>query len=164
MSPANQQIAASPQAPPAKRCFTPAEADRAVVLVRRIVADAVAEYARLLDLHEAVEAAERAKAWPRWEDARMGLIRSAGKLRGYIQELQEVGVELRDWSLGVVDFPSLLGTRPVWLCWRLGDERVAWWHPQDDCAARRPVEELADQHALARRWRRTPGAPRKNAR
>jgi hypothetical protein len=128
--------------PPTKPTFSSAQANRAVVLVRRIVADCVVEYSRLQDCHEAVEAAESHEAWGRWEEARTGLLRSAGRLRGYLEELHEVGVELRDWTLGVVDFPSVAEGRQVWLCWRLGEERVEWWHEGEDCAARRPITQL----------------------
>lgn len=130
-----------------RRTFCPAEADRAIVLLKRVVGDCVCEYSRLQDLHEAVEAAEGAAAWDRWEEARTGLIRSAGRLRGYLQELHDVGVELRDWTAGVVDFPAMAGERPVWLCWRLGEEHVEWWHEGEECEVRRPMSELpAYQH------------------
>ena len=51
--------------------------------------------------------------------------------------------ELRDIETGLVDFPALVQGRQVWLCWRLGEEAVAWWHELDaGVAGRRPLEEL----------------------
>ncbi|MGZ6273145.1 MAG: DUF2203 family protein [Candidatus Limnocylindrales bacterium] len=37
-------------------------------------------------------------------------------------------IQLREIETGLVDFPALVSGRPVWLCWRLGEAEVAWWH------------------------------------
>ena len=58
----------------------------------------------------------------------------------YVQLLAEVtdmGVILRDPETGLCDFPALRGGEPVFLCWRLGEERVGFWHPRDTGAAGR---------------------------
>jgi len=47
-------------------------------------------------------------------------------------ELQELGVELKDPSRGLIDFPSLRAERVVYLCWQIGDgDEVGWWHEVD---------------------------------
>jgi hypothetical protein len=38
------------------------------------------------------------------------------------------GVVLRDIGTGLVDLPALVEGRQVWLCWRLGENDIAWWH------------------------------------
>jgi len=44
-------------------------------------------------------------------------------------ELHEAGVQLKDYSRGLIDFPSMKEGRIVLLCWQLGeDERIEWWH------------------------------------
>ena len=44
---------------------------------------------------------------------------------------------------GLVDFPALVSGRPVWLCWRLGEERVQWWHETTEgFDSRRRIEDL----------------------
>lgn len=138
---------------PVKRVFTVAEANRALVLVRRIVTDVLAEYNRMLDLQETVEAAEASGAADRCEEARLALIRSAGRLRGYLEELDEIGVEMKDWSVGVVDFPSMAGGRQVFLCWRHGEDRVEHWHELDGgFTCRMSIDSLpADGTYVARR-------------
>ena len=128
---------------PGKQSFTVAEANRALVLVRRIVGDVMSQYARLVDLQEALETAEGAGDAGRYETARRGLVRSAGRLRTFLGELEDVGVELEDWELGVVHFPSIAGGRPVCLCWQYGEEEIACWHEVDaGPAGRQPVETL----------------------
>ncbi|MGH2636749.1 MAG: DUF2203 domain-containing protein [Actinomycetota bacterium] len=52
-------------------------------------------------------------------------------LRAEIEQLAEENVVLRDPETGLVDFPGERDGRRVWLCWRLGEERVAYWHELD---------------------------------
>ena len=46
----------------------------------------------------------------------------------YVRELGQLGVELKDYFTGLIDFPSLRNGRPVYLCWRMGEAEVAYWH------------------------------------
>jgi hypothetical protein len=44
-------------------------------------------------------------------------------------ELHELGIQLKDYSRGLIDFPSMRDGRVVLLCWQLGeDEQIEWWH------------------------------------
>jgi hypothetical protein len=56
-------------------------------------------------------------------------------------ELHELGVELKDHTLGLIDFPSLRGDRIVLLCWKLGEgDEIEWWHESDaGIAGRQPI-------------------------
>jgi hypothetical protein len=46
--------------------------------------------------------------------------------------LETLGVQLKDFERGLVDFPSLRDGRVVLLCWQIGDgDRVEWWHDVD---------------------------------
>jgi hypothetical protein len=61
--------------------------------------------------------------------------------REALAELQQRGIILRDPADGLVDFPALHPSgREVLLCWRAGEDDVAWWHlPEDGFAGRRPL-------------------------
>ena len=44
-------------------------------------------------------------------------------------ELDEMGVQLKDYSRGLIDFPSMHSGRIVLLCWQLGEgDEIEWWH------------------------------------
>jgi len=64
------------------------------------------------------------------------------KLESEVKKLEELGCVLRDMSIGLVDFPAVrLGER-VWLCWKLGEEHVTFWHTRHEgFAGRKPVVE-----------------------
>lgn len=64
----------------------------------------------------------------------------AGELRSLVQETAALGCQLRDLDLGLVDFPALRAGREILLCWRLGEERVAFWHDLEaGYAGRKPL-------------------------
>lgn len=52
-------------------------------------------------------------------------------LRAEIERLARENILLRDPETGLFDFPGERDGRRVWLCWRLGEERVAYWHELD---------------------------------
>ncbi|HXF56119.1 MAG TPA: DUF2203 domain-containing protein [Actinomycetota bacterium] len=61
-------------------------------------------------------------------------------LRRELETITRAGVVLRDAESGLVDFPSRRDGRPVFLCWRLGEDRVGYWHdPESGFASRRPL-------------------------
>jgi hypothetical protein len=49
-----------------------------------------------------------------------------------ISELEGLGVQIKDFDRGLVDFPSLREGRVVLLCWQFGDgDQLEWWHDVD---------------------------------
>jgi hypothetical protein len=110
-----------------ERTFSVEEADALVPELRE----------RLPRLREArrslIEASERLSARvatdpggvtePAWFPAQQAL-------RAEMVALAELGVVLRDPEIGLVDFPSAREGEPVFLCWKLGEERVAYYHGQ----------------------------------
>jgi hypothetical protein len=61
------------------------------------------------------------------------------RMQGVIDQMQagvaridELGVTLREIETGLIDFPALVAGRQVWLCWRLGEDDVEWWHELGD--------------------------------
>ena len=60
-----------------------------------------------------------------------------------VTQIDTWGVTLRDIKTGLVDFPALANGRPIWLCWKLGEDDIAWWHELDTgIAGRKSLMEL----------------------
>jgi hypothetical protein len=66
--------------------------------------------------------------------------RATLQLLAAASELQAIDVVLRDPMSGLVDFPSIREGEEVYLCWKRGEERVAWWHePEAGFAGRQRI-------------------------
>ena len=52
-------------------------------------------------------------------------------LKTELEHLAERGILLRDPEIGLVDFPAERDGRRVYLCWRLGEDEVAWYHEEN---------------------------------
>lgn len=64
---------------------------------------------------------------------------TADDMRALLEHLADLGVQLRDLDMGLVDFPGERDGRPIWLCWRLSDPQLAYWHGTDEgYASRKP--------------------------
>ena len=63
-----------------------------------------------------------------------------GELRLRLNALADLGVEVKDLDEGLVDFPSWREGRVVYICWRVDEERIAFWHELEaDVRGRRPL-------------------------
>lgn len=57
-----------------------------------------------------------------------------------LRAIQAQGVLVKDLDSGLIDFPALLEGREVYLCWKLGEETIGWWHSvESGFAGRRPI-------------------------
>jgi hypothetical protein len=59
-------------------------------------------------------------------------------------EIAESGAIIKDLDMGLLDFPALRDGREVYLCWRLGESRITWWHEiETGLSGRQPLEDDA---------------------
>jgi hypothetical protein len=57
-----------------------------------------------------------------------------------LREIADLGIEVKDINQGLIDFPSVRDGRIVYLCWRLGEGEIAYWHDLDaGFAGREPI-------------------------
>jgi len=60
-----------------------------------------------------------------------------------VRQIDAWGITLRDIATGLVDIPALANGRPIWLCWKLGEDDIGWWHELDaGLAGRKPLIDL----------------------
>ena len=123
---------------PTGRIFTIDQANRALPLVSRVVADIVHQQKAVCELEERLHNYHAAA----WEACQEHYTLALERLRDLIDELSDVGCQLRDWRRGIVDFPAYLNGRRVNLCWRLGEPRICHWHePEAGYRCRQPIDE-----------------------
>ncbi|HYM08343.1 MAG TPA: DUF2203 domain-containing protein [Terriglobales bacterium] len=73
---------------------------------------------------------------------------SAEQLKAAMQRIQESGCIIKDLDIGLVDFPTLFRGEEVYLCWKLGESSIGFWHgTQEGFAGRKPIDqEFRDTH------------------
>ena len=128
--------------PGSRRCFTVEQAESTLVLVRRVVRDIVQRHEELMQLRDEIEAlGDVVAAQEKVADLRTRGRRLTDSLNELHDELSDIGCELKDWTIGLVDFPAIHEGREVLLCWRLDEPSIRFWHElHDGFTGRRPVE------------------------
>jgi hypothetical protein len=126
------------------KTFTPELANRSLPLVRRIVEDIVVQFSRWQSRVREFELVSASNSVsdpnPRAEELEREVATLAEELEHFHRELSGLGVEFKDYAMGLVDFPAEHEGRPVYLCWRLGEAAVEYWHEADaGFAGRQPL-------------------------
>lgn len=92
---------------------------------------------------EGARSARRAKAASEAEALRLRMRGIIDQMEAAVQQLVDWDISLRDIATGLVDFPALANGRQIWLCWRLGEPEIGWWHELEaGFAGRRPLIDL----------------------
>ncbi len=124
--------------------FTVEQANRTLPLVRKIVEDVVQQHRRwreaILELDLVASSLRADDPGDRATTLERAVQALAREIDGYKREIEDLGIQLKDPRLGLVDFPSEMGGRTVLLCWRLGEPEVQYWHEVDSgYAGRQPL-------------------------
>lgn len=89
-------------------------------------------YTKIEDLRADARAAAGASNFGGGMEGGTGYVNTLYKVGKLTTELHEMGVELKDHTRGLIDFPSMRGERIVLLCWQLGEgDEIKWWHETD---------------------------------
>ena len=139
--------------------FSVEEANRSLPLVRAIVGDIVRQFEVVNEHKQRLIALKNLQRRPggvaeaQAEETVQGQAALEGEeaqLVAYMEELARLGIKFKGFD-GLCDFPSLRDGREVYLCWRLGEADVRFWHEVNaGFAGRQPVDPSAvvDHHCL----------------
>jgi hypothetical protein len=128
----------SRRTPQRVRTFTVQEANATLPLVRAIVSDLGSLAHDVVDRRQRLStlAAQRPRGTRDLYQEEVAQIEEelendARRLEEFVQELRDLGVEPKSATDGLVDFPSMMDGRTVYLCWKLGEPEVLHWHELD---------------------------------
>lgn len=112
--------------------FTPAEANRTLPLVKKIVRDILNDVYKLKTLSESLGGNVENNS----EFKQLTI-----NINGYMGELEEIGCSYKDWNfdIGLVDFPSVVNGEEVLLCWRSDENEIRFYHGINDGFAGRKL-------------------------
>jgi hypothetical protein len=126
-----------PAAPESKRYFTVDEANARLPLVRAIVQDIVHLYEEVHERRERLARIRQIRGGQQEDDSPYAdelrhseaeLDKDIARLEAYADELRSLGAELKDPVIGLVDFLTRMDGRDAYLCWKLGEEEIQYWH------------------------------------
>ena len=136
--------------------FTLAEAQSLIPQVDRLLREAIAEKSAYEEAERAIQSftehvmmmggvlvdRERVLASRKTRES------AGARLRGAIEQLQEIGCQVKDLDTGLVDFPTLFRGVEVCLCWKLDEVSIEYWHGlEEGFRGRKPIDqEFLDQH------------------
>jgi hypothetical protein len=124
------------------KLFSIEEANALLPTVRGIVVAIQRMHSRVLSYREAAKhAAEGAELGGGGMPGGGKYVALLAELSSLTSQLDVLGVQLKDYTRGLIDFPSLRDGRIVLLCWQLGEgEQLEWWHDVDTgFAGRQPL-------------------------
>jgi len=124
------------------KLFTVEEANALLPTARGIVRQVQRAYKRVAASQEAARAAaERAKLGGGGILGGSLYVTALSELAEQAGRLEALGVQLKDYGRGLIDFPSLREGRVVLLCWQMGEgDRLEWWHEVEaGFAGRQPL-------------------------
>jgi hypothetical protein len=101
--------------------FTPSEAKKTLPLVKQIVKDILNKSREIKLLAE--DLGKQTENDPR-------IIKMMDEVNGYLREIEDLGCYYKDWnfSIGLIDFPSVIHGHEVLLCWRSDEEDITFYH------------------------------------
>jgi hypothetical protein len=131
------------------RIFTLTEAERTRREVEPVLIDAIEVRRKIAPLDDELGAiAARIQlmggivvAYEQAAKQRFERDRLAESLRLAIDAIQATGCVIKDLDVGLLDFPAVIDHQDVYLCWRLGEERIRFWHRRDEgFSGRKPLD------------------------
>ena len=124
-----------------KKYFTVEEANRALKYVEPVVEDLDAAYRQAMVIRQSME---NQRPEDDLQELRQAYEVCMERLNTLLDELHLVGVEFKDFDLGLLDFPAIHEGREVCLCWKRGEKQIVAWHEAEaGYAGRQEIGQLS---------------------
>lgn len=141
------------------KLFSLSEAERARREVEPLLVDAMEGRRQMADLEDSLSAiANRIQImggvtldYDVAARMRADLNRVVAKVKDALDRIQATGCIVKDLDTGLVDFPSMIKEEEVYLCWRLGEDRIRFYHGHNEgFAGRKPInpDDTGPQHPI----------------
>jgi hypothetical protein len=111
------------------KLFTETEANELLPLIEPKLRHIQTYYERLASMRLSAKAAAEASEYGGGMKGGTSYVKTLYEIGKLTTELNDMGIQLKDYSRGLIDFPSMKEDRVVLLCWQLGEgDRIEWWH------------------------------------
>lgn len=110
------------------RYFVPKEANETLVILCPMIREIMDSAERIRSHQPELWSVAQKSAGNGGNPALSKLIPDFDRLDLLLHQIQDMGIEVKDLTIGLVDFPALHEDRIVYLCWKYGEECVQFWH------------------------------------
>jgi hypothetical protein len=132
-----------------QKYFSLTEAERLRVKLEPILIEAMESRRKINDVDEELNGlADRirrsgglAVSYDKASKSRLERNRLMESIQSALDQIQETGCVVKDLDVGLLDFPARIDDEDVYLCWKLGEDRIRFYHRQDEgFAGRKPID------------------------
>lgn len=122
--------------------YTPQTADKALPEVKRLFEGIIAQKNHVVGLQEEIQAViDSGSPFEDFMRKKQELNTAVTNLYKAIEQLEATGVIIKSVDEGLLDFPSMRFDEEVWLCWKVGENRIKFWHGKEEgFTGRKPLE------------------------
>jgi hypothetical protein len=113
------------------RLFSVQEANALIPHLRELLAKIQTEKQRLLDMKPELEKAQQRHIYDWGSPRGVEYVEILDAFQQATRDIEELGVLVKDFEVGLCDFPHRREGRVVLLCWKQDEEEVTWWHDLD---------------------------------
>jgi hypothetical protein len=134
---------------PPQRMFTLTEAERTRRELEPFLIDAIDARKKLSELDQELTAVSTRilmmggvlVPYAKLAEKRMEHQSLAERMKSDLEKILATGCLVKDLDVGLLDFPSVINNEEVYLCWKLGEERIRYYHRQDEgYSGRKPID------------------------
>lgn len=123
------------------KTYTPKEANRQLDVVRPMVAELITISDRIREHQPEIWSAVEKSAGNGGNPTLSKMLPDFDRLDLILHQLQDMGIEVKDLSIGLIDFPALKDGRVVYLCWKYNEGSIQFWHEiEAGFAGRQPID------------------------
>ncbi len=131
------------------KLFSLREAERLRVQLEPILIEAIETRRKMADVEDKIEKIQQRiqrsgglmVSYDEAANLRLECTRLEEGVRNALERIHATGCIVKDLEIGLLDFPSRIDGQEVYLCWRLGEDRIRFYHRQDEgFAGRKPID------------------------
>jgi hypothetical protein len=122
--------------------YTPQTADKALPEVKRLFEDIIVQKNHVVAVQEEIQTIiDSGNSFEGFIKKKQELNTAVTNLYKAIEQLEAIGVIIKSVDEGLLDFPSRRFDEEVWLCWKVGETKVKFWHGKEEgFMGRKPLE------------------------
>jgi hypothetical protein len=121
--------------------YTPREANEALTIVRPMLAELMRIGERIRAHQPEYWSVVQKSAGNGGNSALSKLLPDFDRLDALLHKIQDMGIEVKDLTIGLIDFVAMHDGREVYLCWKYGEDSIQFWHEiETGFSGRQPID------------------------